>query len=125
MTTPDELKGFSIGITADRRWEEQAALFERRGATVLHGPAIRTLPLGAEVPLRRATEDIIARPPAVLVANTGLGVRSWFANADTWGMGPALEAALSRTRIYARGPKASGAIHSAGLTVVARARTER
>jgi uroporphyrinogen-III synthase len=119
------LTGFTIGITADRRWNEQAALFERRGANVVHAPTIRTLPLGAENPLRRATEEVIAQPPAVLIANTGLGIRSWFSNADAWGLGRALETALGRTRIYARGPKASGAVHSAGLTVVARARTER
>jgi uroporphyrinogen-III synthase len=61
----------------------------------------------------------------VLIANTGLGIRSWFANTDTWGLGRALETALGPTRIYARGSKASGAIHSAGLEVVARARTEQ
>lgn len=114
-----------MGITADRRWTEQAALFERRGATVMHGPAIRTLPVAAEGPLRRATEDVIAHPPDVLIANTGLGVRSWFASADSWGLGRALETALARTRIYARGPKASGAVHAAGLSVVARAGSER
>ncbi len=119
------LTGFTVGITADRRWSEQAALFERRGAAVLHGPTIRTLPLGAEAPLRLATEDVVARPPAVLIANTGLGMRSWFACADSWGMGKALEGALRATRIYARGPKASGAVHAAGLPVVARARSER
>lgn len=125
MAGPGSLTGFTVGITADRRWGEQAALFERRGAAVVHGPTIRTLPLAAESPLRRATEQVIARPPDVLIANTGLGVRSWFANADSWGLGRALETALGRTRIYARGPKASGAVHSAGFPVVAQARTER
>ena len=39
------LAGYTIGVTADRRAEEQAQLLERRGARVLHGPTIRTLPL--------------------------------------------------------------------------------
>ncbi len=125
MTQHGILAGYTVGVTADRRWEEQAALFERRGARVVHGPAIRTLPLGAETPLRAATEEVIVHPPDVLIANTGLGIRSWLATADSWGLGRALETALARTRIYARGPKASGAVHSAGLPVVARARTER
>lgn len=119
------LRGFTVGITADRRWEEQAALFERRGATVLHGPAIRTLPLGSDEPLRAATEALIRRPPAGLVANTGLGIRSWLSAAETWGLGEPLLAALRRARIYARGPKASGAVHSAGLEVTAKAPSER
>lgn len=40
------LSGFTVGITADRRWEEQAELLRRRGACVIHGPSIRTLPIG-------------------------------------------------------------------------------
>jgi uroporphyrinogen-III synthase len=119
------LRGFTVGITADRRWDEQAALFERRGATVLHGPAIRTLPLGSDAPLRDATEALIRRPPAGLVANTGLGIRSWLSAAETWGLGEQLVGALRRARIYARGPKASGAVHSAGLHVTAKAPSER
>jgi len=119
------LQGFTVGITADRRWDEQASLFERRGAAVLHGPTIRTLPLGSEAPLREATELVIARPPDVLIANTGLGIRSWFGAAESWDIGPQLLSALRTTKIYARGPKASGAVHSLGLEVEARARSER
>src|SRR5687768_7384827 len=77
------LDGYTIGVTADRRSDEQASLFERRGATVLLGPAIRTLPVGGDDRLRTVTEAVIARPPDVLVANTGIGIRSWFAAAET------------------------------------------
>lgn len=119
------LHGFTVGLTADRRWDEQASLFERRGATVLHAPTIRTLPLACEDTLRRATIDIIERPPAVLIANTGLGMRSWFGAAESWALGEGLIASLRQAKIFARGPKASGAVHSMGLDVVARASTER
>jgi uroporphyrinogen-III synthase len=119
------LDGFTVGITADRRADEQASLFERRGATVALGPAIRTLPLGDDDGLRAATESVIADPPAVLIANTGLGIRSWFGAAESWDLGEALLDVLRETRIYARGPKASGAVHSLGLDVAARAPSER
>jgi len=119
------LDGFTVGITADRRWEEQAALFERRGSAVLHGRTIRTLPLGAEDGLRAATDEIVRCPPRFLVANTGIGIRSWFAAAESWGVEEELGRALSRVAIYARGPKASAAIHTNGLEVVARGRSER
>ena len=49
------LDGFAIGVTADRRWEEQAELLMRRGARVVHGPTIRTIPLVADVGIRVAT----------------------------------------------------------------------
>lgn len=119
------LEGYTVAITADRRWQEQATLFERRGATVIHGSSIRTLPMGSDARLRAAIDSVIARPPDAVIANTGVGIRSWFSAAETWGLGDGLHRALAQSRIYARGPKASGAIHSAGLEVVSKAATER
>lgn len=119
------LDGFTVGITADRRADEQASLFERRGASVLLGPSIRTLPLDGDDGLRAITQALIDEPPQVLVANTGVGIRSWFGAAESWGLGEALLEALRGARIHARGPKASGAVHSLGLDVVSRAASER
>ena len=124
-TVATVLHGFTVGITADRRWDEQASLFDRRGAAVVHAPTIRTIPLGSDAPLRDVTVRVIARPPDVLIANTGLGIRSWFGAAESWDLGAELLGALGHARIYARGPKASGAVHSLGLEVVARAPSER
>lgn len=122
---PGVLDGFTIGVTADRRWEEQASLFERRGATVQHGPTIRTLALGGEARLQQATAEVVASPPGFLIANTGIGIRSWFAAAESWDLDERLHDALAHTAIYARGPKASAAIHTHGLEVVAKGRSER
>ncbi len=119
------LAGFGIGITADRRWEEQAELFRRRGATVVHGPTIRTLPVGPDEELQVVTAALADNPPAVLIANTGIGIRSWFAAADSWGLGEELMRSLENTKIYARGPKASSALQLSGLDVYARATSER
>ncbi len=99
-------------------------MLRRRGARVLHGPAIRTLPLGPEEGLRRATEMLVAAPPDVVVANTGIGIRSWFAAAESWGLGDDLTRALAGARILARGPKAAGAVLTAGLPVAWRAPSE-
>lgn len=111
------LEGFVIGVTADRRWAEQAELFERRGASVLHGPTITTEYLGSDDLLRQATEAIIARPPHYLVATTGIGVRAWFEAAQAWGLAAKLAHALAATRVVARGPKAAAAVQVAGLRV--------
>lgn len=119
------LDGFTVGITADRRWEEQASLFERRGATVQHGPTIRTLALGAEERLRAATAVVMSARTAFLIANTGIGMRSWFAAAESWALDDELLRTLADTVVYARGPKASAAAHTHGLEVAARARSER
>ena len=119
------LTGFKVGITADRRADEQVSLFERRGASVMHGPSIRTLALGSDPRLRAATESVISRMPSVVIANTGVGIRGWFSAAHDWGLGDDLGVALNKARIIARGPKASGALHSLGLEVESRASSER
>jgi uroporphyrinogen-III synthase len=106
-----------VAVTADRRAVEQMDMLERRGANVLHGPVIRTLPLGPEAGLRAATAELVDRPPDVLVVTTGIGVRSWFASSWTWGLGEGLPEALAETQILARGPKAAAAVIGEGLTV--------
>jgi uroporphyrinogen-III synthase len=109
------LAGFTIGVTAARRADELAALLERRGASVLHAPAIRIIPLADDAELERATEAVIANPPQLVVATTGIGFRGWIEAADGWGHAEALHTALAGSRLLARGPKATGAIRAAGL----------
>jgi uroporphyrinogen-III synthase len=65
--------------------------------------------------LRRNTEALIASPPDIVVATTGIGFRGWIAAADGWQLGSQLTAALSGARIVARGAKATGALRAAGL----------
>lgn len=110
------LAGCTIGITAARRAEEFAALLERRGAQVTHAPAIRIIPLIDDDELRHATEAIIADPPDIVVATTGIGFRGWVEATDGWGLADELVDRLGHTRLLARGPKAKGAIRAAGLT---------
>lgn len=111
------LTGFTIGVTADRRWEEQAEMLRRRGARVLHGPSIRTLPLGESDALRAATAAVIADPPDVVLLTTGLGTRGWFGAAESFGLGDDLRTALRDARVLARGPKSAGAALTEGLEV--------
>ena len=103
------LTGFTVGITAARRAEEFAALLERRGAGVLHAAAIRIIPLVDDEQLRHATEAVLADPPDVMIATTGIGFRGWIEAADGWGLADELVGKLAGTRILARGPKATGA----------------
>ena len=119
------LAGYTIGVTADRRWEEQAELLERRGARVVHGPTIRTLALGDEQVLGDAIAQLIARPPDAVVLITALGVRGWFATAESLNEGETLLQALLPARVYARGPKAAGAAMTHGLDVAWKAPNAR
>jgi uroporphyrinogen-III synthase len=111
------LSGFSIAVTADRRREEQAALIERRGGEVCFGPVIRTLALAAEGPVQAATNALVRHPPDIAVLCTGVGVRGWLSAAEGLGLHGDLIAVLADAEVLARGPKAAGAAHTAGVEV--------
>jgi uroporphyrinogen-III synthase len=116
MTADSEpLAGFAVGVTAARRHEELATLLERRGARVVLAPAIRLVPLADDAELLEATRACLDRPLDHAVVTTGIGFRAWLETADGWGLRDALIAALGDADIVARGPKARGAIRSAGL----------
>ncbi|MGH3433962.1 MAG: uroporphyrinogen-III synthase, partial [Thermocrispum sp.] len=116
MTDIPPLAGFAIGLTAARRAEELGALFVRKGATVRYGPAIRIVPLSDDTELRAATRRMLDDPVDVVVITTGIGLRGWLAAGEGWGVGDDLVGVLAAADVLARGPKAMGAVRSAGLT---------
>ncbi|WP_182378865.1 uroporphyrinogen-III synthase [Nocardioides sp. WS12] len=110
------LSGFRIGVTAARRAEEQITLLERRGATVVHAPALSVDPNRIdEVGLLAATKDVLSQPVDIFVATTGIGLKSWFAASERWGLQAELLAHLDKAEILARGPKSVGALRRSGL----------
>jgi uroporphyrinogen-III synthase len=109
------LAGYRIAVTSARRAEELSALLRRNGAEVCSAPAINMIALPDDDELHANTEALIAVPPDILVAHTGIGMRGWLAAAEGWGLANQLIAALSSARIVARGPKATGALRSGGL----------
>ncbi len=109
------LAGYRVAVTSARRSDELCALLRRHGATVVGAAAISMVALLDDDELRRNTEALIASPPDILIATTGIGFRGWMAAAVQWQLGPALTAALSGARIVARGAKATGALRAAGL----------
>ncbi|AIR98669.1 uroporphyrinogen-III synthase [Streptomyces glaucescens] len=110
------LAGFTVGVTAARRADELGALLQRRGAAVLHAPALRIVPLADDSELLSATKDLLDRVPDVVVATTAIGFRGWVEAADGWGLGEPLLERLRGVELLARGPKVKGAVRAAGLT---------
>ncbi|MEU6506508.1 MULTISPECIES: uroporphyrinogen-III synthase [unclassified Streptomyces] len=110
------LAGFTVGVTAARRAEELGALLQRRGAAVLHAPALRIVPLADDGELLASTKEIIDQVPDVVVATTAIGFRGWVEAAEGWGLGDPLLDRLREAELLARGPKVKGAIRAAGLT---------
>jgi uroporphyrinogen-III synthase len=114
-TPPDVLRGFRIGVTSDRRSADLIAALERRGAQVLHAPALTIAPNDQDDSLIIETRRLIAARPEVVLVTTGYGMRRWLDAADAAGLGAELTAALETAQIFARGPKAHGAVRAAGL----------
>ncbi|MGP9537256.1 uroporphyrinogen-III synthase [Brachybacterium sp. AOP43-C2-M15] len=111
------LEGRRLVLALDRRADELAAALARHGAEIQHAPAMSMIPHVDDPELLARTAELIARPPQLLIATTGVGVRGWFEAADAAGIGDGLRTALAGTRVLARGPKARGAVQQAGLTV--------
>jgi uroporphyrinogen-III synthase len=110
-----ELSGIAVGVTAERRAEEFIGALERHGADVRHAPTITIVPLDADPELRAGTEELLASPVDFTTITTGAGFRGWLSAAESWGLRDRLLTALGESRIYARGPKAVGAVRGAGL----------
>lgn len=111
----DQLVGFRIAVTSDRRSEDLIAAFERRGAEVVHAPTIRMAGATDEAALSAETREVIERRPDFLLATTSYGMSRWLDAADAEGTGEDLVRVLAGSRILVRGPKARGAIRAAGL----------
>ncbi|EFL15460.1 uroporphyrinogen-III synthase [Streptomyces sp. C] len=113
--THGPLAGFTVGVTAARRADELIALLRRRGAAVIHAPALRIVPLADDGELMAATKELVDNPPDAVVATTAIGFRGWIEAADGWGIGEQLLERLRTTELLARGPKVKGAVRAAGL----------
>ena len=110
------LTGFRVGVTAARKADEQVALLERRGASVVWAPALSLDPNQVDdASLRAATEQVLAEPVDMLLATTGIGMRAWLDRAEEWGLLDRLTEHLGRAEILARGPKSVGALRRRGL----------
>ncbi|MEU3408714.1 uroporphyrinogen-III synthase [Streptomyces sp. NPDC006670] len=113
--THGPLAGFTVAVTAARRADELIALLRRRGAAVVHAPALRIVPLADDGELLAATRQLVDDPPDAVVATTAIGFRGWIEAADGWGIGERLLDRLRATELLARGPKVKGAVRAAGL----------
>lgn len=115
MSLPQKLAGCVVLVTSDRRSGDLRAALERRGACVVHTPALTIAPHTADEDLVLQTKHLLVSPPDAVVATTAIGFRGWVEAADAAGLGDNLHELLTGTRIIARGPKARGAIQAAGL----------
>jgi uroporphyrinogen-III synthase len=112
---PDQLEGFRIAVTSDRRSSDLIDAFRRRGAWVLHAPTLRIAHAEHDQTLIDDTIAVIEAAPDILLATTSYGMRRWFEVADAAGFGTSLTDTLAGSAVIVRGPKSLGSIRAAGL----------
>ncbi|MEV8040983.1 uroporphyrinogen-III synthase [Arthrobacter sp. NPDC080082] len=117
-TADQPLEGFRIGVTSHRRSQDLIEALERRGAEVLHAPALKIAPAQEDHRLIEDSRAIIEARPQLCIATTAYGMRRWCEAADSFGIGDQLLETLAATRMFVRGPKARGAVRAAGLADV-------
>jgi len=117
IPTEPPLAGWRVGVTADRRADQQIEALRRRGADVVHGCTMRTLDLSDDPRLLEVSLALIDQPPDTLVLQTGMGLTMWLGAMDGIGLGDRVRAALGGCEVLARGPKAVSAARRAGLEV--------
>jgi uroporphyrinogen-III synthase len=101
--TSAPLAGFTVAVTADRRRDELATLLERHGARVVVAPALGVVPATDGPELRGATVSVVDKPPDLVVATGGAGLRGWLEAAEGWGLADALRRRLAAAHlVFAR-----------------------
>ena len=109
MSQPDSppLTGYRVAVTSARRAEELCVLLRRQGAEVCSAAAINMIALPDDSELHSNTNALIAEPPDILIAHTGIGFRGWVAAAEGWGLADKLiegyEHELARRNAEAQG----------------------
>ncbi|MEC8953687.1 MAG: uroporphyrinogen-III synthase [Actinomycetota bacterium] len=117
QSTDRPLEGWRVGVTADRRVDQQVEALWRRGADVVRGCTMRTVDLSDDPRLREVSRSLVNEPPDAVVLQTGMGLNMWLEAMDGTDVGADLRSTLQTTEVLARGPKAVSAARRADLVV--------
>lgn len=115
--------GKTIAVLENRYGEELAGLLTRRGALVLHAPALAELPDYDAQYIAQLVERLAHATPRAFIFQTGVGTQALFNATDERGVTPQLLAVLAQTVVVARGPKPAGPLRGRGVRVDCNARS--
>lgn len=108
------LEGLRVAVTAARRAEDQVSALERLGASTVHAPTMRIVPVEDDTHLIEETHALLETAPATFFVTTGQGMNSWLGIIDE----PLRERVmdyLRHTQIICRGAKGRGVVRTWGL----------
>ncbi|MCT2150129.1 uroporphyrinogen-III synthase [Dermabacter vaginalis] len=108
------LEGLRVAVTAARRANDQIAALERAGASTVHAPTMRIVPVEDDTALIDETRALLEAAPPTFFVTTGQGINSWLQILDEPLKQQVLDY-LSSTQIICRGAKGRGAVRKWGL----------
>jgi len=111
------MRGSRIAILESRLGKELAELIARRGGVPVHAPALAELPDLDDRAIAALVESFAAKPPRLVIFQTGVGTRALFAATDKLGVTDDFLKVLSNAEVAARGPKPTGALRSRGVRI--------
>ncbi len=124
MNTPDltkatasherPLEGLRVAVTAARRADDQIAALERAGASAVHAPTMRIVPVEDDAALIDETRALLDAAPPTFFVTTGQGINSWLQILEEPLKQQVLDY-LASTKIICRGAKGRGAVRKWGL----------
>ncbi len=108
------LSGFTVGVTAERSWQDQAEILGRLGARVVHAPVVAPLSPIQREGLESVVDDLLQRPPWAVVLPTAEALESWIAAAEYLDRSQALGQLTDDARVVV-GAGAAPAARAAGI----------
>jgi uroporphyrinogen-III synthase len=109
--------GMRVLSLESRRAEEVGKLIRTYGGEPLTAPAMREIPMGSRGPVIEFAEALMAGAFDLVIFTTGVGVRTLVRTVSEHIDRDRFLAALSGTKIAARGPKSSSALRELGVPI--------
>ena len=115
MTAPS-FNNLRVLTLESRRGNEMATLISNYGGRPLSAPALREVPLESNPEALAFADGLVRDEFDLVILLTGVGTRALLAVVDKLRDRSSFVAALSRTRVAARGPKPVAVLRELGIT---------
>jgi uroporphyrinogen-III synthase len=110
-----------VAILETRTGAHLGELIERKGGVPLLAPALEEIPDVDPAAVAALLDDWRTNPFKMVIFQTGVGTRAWFAATDALGSTPEMLRLLAATVVVVRGPKPTGELGSRQVRIDVRA----
>lgn len=111
------MQGKTVAVLESRLGRQVADLIVKRGASVVHAPALAEVPAVEPEVLAALIGDLESRPATLAIFQTGVGTAALFSAADSLGATQQLQDLLGRMTVAVRGPKPTAVLRGRGVRI--------